>query len=63
MFRRFLNLFRPNRLETDIREELEFHRAPNQWDIREYQPHPGSEPGRKHVWLETLVQDLRYALR
>jgi hypothetical protein len=26
MFRKLLNLFRPNRLDADLREELEFHR-------------------------------------
>lgn len=27
MFRRFLNMFRPNGLDADIREELEYHRT------------------------------------
>jgi hypothetical protein len=64
MFRRFLNLFRPNRLEAEIREELEFHRAQtsgsfgNMTRIREQ-----TRAASTVVWLETLVQDLRYGLR
>jgi hypothetical protein len=64
MFRRFLNLFRPNRLEAEIREELEFHRAQTRGSfgnitlIQEQ-----TRAASTVVWLETLLQDLRYGLR
>ncbi len=64
MFRKLLNVFRPNRLDADLREELEFH----------YSQTSGSFGNRTLVqdrmrdastvaWLETFLQDLRYGFR
>jgi predicted permease len=64
MFRRFLNLFRPNSLDAEIREELEFHQA--QTRGRFGNPTLIQEQAREAstiVWLETLVQDVRYGWR
>ena len=64
MLRRFLNLFRPNRLEADIREEIEFHRAQssgrfgNAMLIADHM-RDASTIG----WLETAWQDVRYGYR
>jgi hypothetical protein len=64
VFRRFLNLFRLNRLEAEIREELEFHRAQtsgsfgNVTRIQEQ-----TRAASTVVWLETLGQDVRYGFR
>ncbi len=64
MLRRFLNLFRPNRLEDEIREELEFHRGQtggsfgNATLIQDQ-----TRAASTVVWLETLVQDIRYGFR
>ena len=64
MLRRLLNLFRPNRLAAEIREELEFHRGQtagcfgNVTRIQEQ-----TRAASTVVWLETLLQDIRYGLR
>lgn len=64
MLRRFLNLFRPNRLDDEIREELEFHRAQtqgafgNSTAIQEQ-----TRDASTLVWLETIFKDIRYSLR
>ena len=64
MFRRFLNLFRPNRLEADIREEIEFHRAHSSGSFGNAtliaeRMRDASTIAR----LETCLQDIRYGFR
>ncbi|MDQ2712165.1 MAG: serine hydrolase [Acidobacteriota bacterium] len=64
MFRKLMNLLRRKRLEADIQEELEFHRHQttgsfgNVTAIREQ-----TRDASTIVWLETLLQDVRIALR
>jgi predicted permease len=64
MLRRILNLFRPNRLDDEIREELEFHRAQtrgifgNSTAIQEQ-----ARDASTLVWIETIFKDVRYSLR
>ncbi len=64
MLRRLLNVFRPNRLDADILEELEFHRSQTQGRfgnltrIREQ-----TRDASTVVWLESFIQDVRYGLR
>jgi len=64
MFRKLLNLFRPNRLDADLREELEFHRAQTSGSLGNV----ALVQDRMHdastiVWLETTLQDVRYGFR
>ena len=64
MLRKLLNLFRPNRLEADIREEIEFHRAHSSGSFGNAgliadRMRDASTVG----WLESLIQDLRYGAR
>jgi predicted permease len=64
MRRTLLNFFRKKRLDADIREELDFHRSRTsgtfgnvtliQDQVRD---------ASTLVWLETLVQDVRYGVR
>src|ERR1700722_10457334 len=64
MLRRLLNLFRPNRLAAEIREELEFHRGQTTGsfgNITRIQEQ--TRAASTIVWLETLLQDIRYGLR
>jgi predicted permease len=64
MLRRLLNLFRPNQLAAEIHEELEFHRgqtAGSFGNITLIQEQ--TRAASTVVWLETLVQDIRYGLR
>ncbi len=64
MLRRLLNLFRPNRLAAEIREELEFHRGQTTGsfgNITRIQEQ--TRAASTVVWLETLLQDIRYGLR
>ncbi len=64
MFRRFLNLFRPNRLEADIREEIEFHRAQSSGSFGNATLIAERMRDASTIaWLETCVQDIRYGLR
>lgn len=64
MLRKILNLFRPNRLEADLREELEFHRSQTSgslgnmtlWQDR-------MRDASTIVWLDTALKDIRYGLR
>ena len=64
MLRRFLNVFRPNRLDAEIREELEFHRAQTQGRFgNRGQLHDRTRDASTIVWLGTLVQDIRYGFR
>ncbi len=64
MLRGLLNVFRARQLDADIREELDFHRSQtagafgNPTLIREQ-----AREASTHVWLETILQDLRYGLR
>ena len=64
MLRRFLNVFRPNRLEADIREEIEFHRAQSSGSfgnatlIADRMRDASTIAG-----LETCLQDIRYGFR
>jgi MacB-like periplasmic core domain len=64
MLRRFLNLFRPNRLEDGIREEIEFHRAQSGGSFG----NAGLIADRMRdastvAWLESTIQDVRYGWR
>jgi predicted permease len=64
MFYRLVNLIRRRRLDADIQEELEFHRSQttgsfgNVTAIREQ-----TRDAITIVWIETLLQDVRIALR
>jgi predicted permease len=64
MFSKLINFFRPQRLEADIHEELEFHRNQtsgsfgNLMRIQEE-----TREASTVIWLETLVQDIRIAFR
>ncbi len=64
MIRRFLNVFRPNRLEAEIREEIEFHRTQSGGSFG----NPTLIADRVRdastiTWLETCLQDIRYGFR
>ncbi|HEX6545650.1 MAG TPA: hypothetical protein VF023_05045, partial [Bryobacteraceae bacterium] len=64
MLRRILNLFRPNRLDDEIREELEFHRAQTQGTFGNTTAiHEQTRDASSLVWLETIFKDVRYSLR
>src|SRR5262245_6727589 len=64
MFQRFLNLFRPNRLEAEIREELEFHRDQTSGTFGNLALiQDQARAASTIVWLKTLLQDVRYGLR
>ena len=64
MLRRFLNLFRPNILEADIREEIEFHRAQSNGSFGNATLIADRMRDASTIaWLETCLQDLRYGLR
>ena len=64
MFRKLINLFRPEALAADIQEELEFHRSQtvgsfgNLTNIQEQ-----TREASVILWLDTLIQDTRLALR
>lgn len=64
MLRRLMNFIQRRRLEAEIQEEVEFHRGRtpgsfgNVTAIREQM-----RDASTIVWLETLLQDLRYGLR
>jgi len=64
MLRRILNLFRPNRLDDEIREELDFHRAKTQGTFGNSTAiHEQTRDASTLVWLETIFKDIRYSLR
>lgn len=64
MLRRILNLFRPNRLDDEIREELEFHRAQTQGTFGNATAlQEQTRDASTLVWLETIFKDVRYSLR
>jgi len=59
-----LNFFRPNQLEAELREELEFHRSQTKGSFGNMAlVLEDTRAANTLVWLETLVQDLRYGLR
>lgn len=64
MFRKLINFLRRERLDAEIREELEFHRNQtagsfgNLTSIQEQ-----TREASTIVWLETLLQDIRIAFR
>lgn len=64
MLRRLRNFFRPDQLEAEIREELEFHRAQTRGTFGNLSRiQDETRAASTVVWLETLVQDLRYGVR
>jgi macrolide transport system ATP-binding/permease protein len=64
MLRRFLNLFRPNRLDADIREEIEFHREQSSGSFGNATLIADRMRDASTIaWLETCLQDLRYGFR
>ncbi|PYT24844.1 MAG: hypothetical protein DMG57_27205 [Acidobacteria bacterium] len=64
MWYRFLNFFRPNQLEAELREELEFHRSRTKGSFGNMAlVLEDTRAASTIVWLETLVRDARYGLR
>jgi hypothetical protein len=64
MLRKLLDLFRPNRLEADLREELKFHRSQTSGSLGnvtlvQERMHEASTI----VWLQTTLKDIRYGFR
>ena len=64
MLRRLLNIFRPNRVDEEIREEIEFHRSQSKGSFG----NTTLVAERMHetstfVLLETCLQDIRYGFR
>jgi len=64
VLRRFLNFFRPSQLEAELREELEFHRGQTKGSFGNMTlVLEDTRAASTIVWLETLLQDIRYGLR
>ena len=64
MFRRLLNVFRPNRLEAEILEELSYHRDRTRGSFGNLAAiQDQSRDASTIVWLNTFLQDIRYGLR
>jgi macrolide transport system ATP-binding/permease protein len=64
MLRRFLNVFRPHRLEADIREEIEFHRTQSSGPFGNATLIADRMRDASTIaWLETCLQDVRYGFR
>lgn len=64
MLRRFLNIFRPNHLEAEIREEIEFHREQSKGTFGNAALIADHMRDASTIaWLETCLQDIRYAFR
>ncbi len=64
MLRKFLNLFRPDRLEADLRAELEFHRSQTAGSLGNLTlVQDRMRDASTIAWLETMLQDIRYGLR
>lgn len=64
MLQRFLNLFRSRLLDEDIREELDFHRSQSSGAFGNVtRIHEEAREASTYVWLETILQDVRYGLR
>ncbi|HXJ40606.1 MAG TPA: ABC transporter permease, partial [Bryobacteraceae bacterium] len=64
MLRKFFNFFRPDHLEADLREELEFHRSQTSGSFGNamlIQDH--MRDASTISWIETIWQDLRYGVR
>jgi len=64
MLRRFLNIFRPSRLEAEIHEEIEFHRRQSQGSFGNATLIADHMRDASTIaWLETCLQDIRYGFR
>jgi predicted permease len=64
VLRRWLNLFRRDRLEEELREELEFHRSQTQGSFGNMtKVQEEAREASTVAWLETLCQDVRIACR
>jgi predicted permease len=64
VLRRFLNVFRPSRLEAEIREEIDYHRNHSQGRFGNATSVAEAMRDASTIqWLETCLQDLRYAAR
>ena len=64
MLRRFLNLFRPNQLESELREELEYHRSQTKGSFGNLALIMEDTRSANTIgWLESLLKDARYGLR
>jgi len=64
VLRRFLNLFRPNQLESELREELEFHRSQTKGSFGNLTLIMEDTRSANTIgWLESLLKDARYGLR
>ncbi len=64
MFRKLLNVFRPNQLDADLREELEFHHSQTLGSFgNRALLQDRMRDASTIVWLQTLLQDLRYGFR
>jgi len=64
MLRRFLNLFRPHRLEAEIRDEIEFHRTQSTGTFGNATLVADRMRDASTIaWLETCLQDIRCGCR
>src|SRR5581483_6253091 len=64
MLGKFLNLFRAGRLDADLRAELEFHRSQTAGSLGNLTlVKECMRDASTIVWLETMLQDIRYGLR
>jgi hypothetical protein len=64
MLNKLSNLFRSTRLEAEIQEELEFHRSLTSGSFgNKSLIQDRVRDASTLVWLETLLQDLRYGFR
>lgn len=63
-FHKFLNLFRPNRLDADLHAELEFHRSQSVGSLGNVSlVKDRMREASTIAWLETMLQDIRYGFR
>ena len=64
MLRRLLNVFRPHRLEAEIRDEIEFHRTQSTgWFGNAALVADQMRDASTIAWLETSLQDIRCGCR
>lgn len=64
MFRKLRNLFRPDRLDADLREELEFHRSQTAGSLGNLTlTMDHMRDASTFAWFETLLRDIRYGAR
>ena len=64
MLRRFLNVFRPHRLEAEIRDEIEFHRTQSTGTFGNATLVADRMRDASTIaWLETCLQDMRCGCR